>query len=320
MECSKLSGKFLKVKAKVSGFLIARIEKRNTPEIGKYVPVLIKSKKNTITGLQYLINAFLTYMSGIAYTGATALSPGITITTSSGQTFTLSFSQSPGISLAGNTVIIAFTVRDDSSNSYTATSEQLITQSAGYNIPIATANLPVTKQSNEILILTWIITITIAVSGEINYVSTLTPQTGGWGCSSNVGSCSACVESSANSQYSTELSGCNPLGFTSTYSQTSFITSSLFIDMFYNNYKVGPSNPFVSYINGILYIYTLYCMEYFVAGINSGAGDFATFQNGDSCFVGAGTGVQPIYLQVYMPLSTQGTTLAYMGVQIEFTT
>jgi len=32
MQCNKLGKKFLKVRAKVSGFLIAKIEKRNTPE------------------------------------------------------------------------------------------------------------------------------------------------------------------------------------------------------------------------------------------------------------------------------------------------
>jgi hypothetical protein len=315
MECSKISGRFLKVKAKVSGFLIAKIEKRNTPEIKKYdlekTLVTIKSKKNTITGLSYLLNAFQRYMSGASYLGATASSSGIVITTTTGQTYTLSFSIPPGASATENSAIVSFTVMDDSANSYTATSEQLITTSAGYNIPIATANLSVTKNSDEILTLTWIITITISPSPGIIYIPTTTRQPGGWGCSSFYGNCGACVESSANSLLPTQWNGCTPSGLSSQYTQTSFVTTQLFTDIFYNTYGAGSSNSFTSYVSTTLYIYTLYCMEYFAVGpVN-----FTSYQNGTSCFTG-GSGVNPIYVQVYIPTVSE----PYMGVQIEFTT
>jgi hypothetical protein len=311
MECNKLNGKFLKVKAKVSGFLIARIEKRNTPKIGKYAPVIIKSRKNTITGLQYLINAFLTYMRGVPYTGATAQSSGIFVTTSTGITYGLSLLTPPIVSATENSAIVSFIAMDDSSNSYTATSEQLITQSAGYNIPIATANLTVTKNADEVLTLTWVITISISTSGGIAYIPTSTPQPGGWNCSSPVGSCSLCQNGSANSLYPSEWGGCSPFGLSSKYLETSFVTTQLFTDMFYNTYGTGSSNPFVSYSNGILYIYTLYCTEYFAVGINV----FSTYQGGNLCFTANGV-TNPIYVQVYLPTIVP----TYMGVQIELTT
>jgi len=318
MQCNKLSGKFLKVEAKVSGFLIAKIEKRNTPETKKYdlekTLVTIKSKKNTITGLQYLLNAFQRYMSGVSYVGATASSSGITITTSTGQTYTLSFSIPPGASASENSAIISFTVMDDSANSYTATSEQLITQSAGYNIPIATANLSVTKNSDEILTLTWIITITVSPSPGIIYIPTTLPQAGGWGCQYQYGpngTCVSCAESSANSVLPTEWYTCSPIGLSSQYTQTSFITSTLFTDMFYNTYGAGSSNSFTSYVSTTLYIYTVYCMEYLAVGVNN----FASYANGYSCFTRGGS-MNPVYIQVYMP----GVSAPYVGVQIVFTT
>jgi len=319
MVCSKLSGRFLKVKAKVSGFLIAKVEKHNIPEIEKCILekniIKIKSKKNTITGLQYLLNAFQTYMSGVKYVGATAPSPGIIITTSSGQQVTLSFINTPAVSVTNNSAIISFTVRDDSANSYTATGEQLITQSAGYNIPIATASLPVTKQSDEILTLTWIIQIIISTSGNITYIPTLTPQGGGWGCQTPSGSCNACLERNANSILSAMWTNCSPIGITADYPQTSFVTTTLFTDIFYNTYGTGLPNSLTSYVNTTLYIYTLYCMQYFVAGTVNRTAQFSSFQNGTSCYTN-NTGTNPIYIQVYIPSATE----PYVGVQIEFTT
>ena len=314
MECFKLNGKFLKIRAKVSGFLIAKVEKRNNPGIIKYAPVIIKSKKNTITGLQYLINAFLTYTRGVPYTGATAQSSGIFLTTSTGVTYGLSFLQPPSVSATENSAIIAFTALDDSANSYTAVSEQLVTQSAGYNIPIATASLTVSKNADEVLALTWVITISISTSSGITYIPTSTPQVGGTGCSSGPISCSACSQSSVNSLYPNSWSGCNLIGLSSKYPQTSFVTTQLFTDMFYNTYGTGSSNPFVTYVNGIIYIYTPYCSEYFFASYNN----FESYNpsSGLACWTGGNSGIGDIYLQVYLPTITP----AYMGVQIELTT
>jgi len=315
MQCNKLNGKFLKVKAKVSGFLIARIEKRATPE--KTIVVTVKRKKNTIltSGLQYLLNAFQTYMSGVNYLGQNASSPGIVITTSSGQTITLSFLTAPVVSATSNSAILSFTVRDDSSSSYTTTSEELITTSAGYNIPIATANLSVTKQSDEILTLTWIITITVSTSININYIPTPLPQSGGWscpgcgfGCSSG---CDYCTESSANSLFSNSCGCCSPTGLSKQYQESNFITSTLFTDMFYNTYRIGKSNSFTTYVGTTLYIYILYCRTYFAVGINN----FASESNGNACYTNSSS-MYPIYLQVYSPTETA----PYIGVQIEFTT
>jgi len=314
MECNKLGlGKrFLKVRAKVTGFLIAKIEKHNAPE-----QVIIVKKRNTIltTGLQNLLNAFQTYMSGVKYLGENAPSPGIVINTSSGQQITLSFLTPPALSVTSNSAILSFTVRDDTTNSYTAISEELVTTSVGYNIPIATSNLSLTKNSDEILTMTWVITISISPSGGIIYIPTPTPQGGGWSCPGTVTSCSSCVESGANSALSTSRGSCSSQGLTSQYPQSSFVTTQLFTDMFYNTYGTGSSNSFTSYVNTTLYIYTLYCMEYFIAGIANGTNDFCSDNGSTSCYTN-NSYLNTIYLQVYMPNSTE----PYMGVQIEFTT
>ena len=321
MVCSKLNGKFLKIRAKVSGFLIAKVEKRNTSE--KSIVVTIKSKKNTIltSGLQDLLNAFTNYMSGLPYNGANAPSSGIVLTISSGQTITLSFSQSPTISAGSNTAVISFTAEDTSVSSYTAISEQLVTTSAGYNIPIATASLPVTKQSDEILSLTWIITVTISTSGGIIYVPAVSPQAGGVYCSGSSGGCHYCASSSASSEYSQNSDGCSLHGVSAIYPETNFVVTQLFSDMFYNTYSTKPANSFTSYVNTTLYIYTQYCMQYFFAGLYSGESDFASYDPSNGYFCCSNTnaglfGVYPIYLQVYYSTETQ----PYIGVEIVFTT
>jgi len=323
MECNKLGlGKgFLKVRAKVTGFLIAKIEKRNTPE-----QVIVTKKRNTIstTGLQYLLNAFQTYMSGVTYLGVNAPSTGIVITTSSGTQVTLSFLTPPAISLENNSIILSFTVRDDTTISYTATSEELITTSAGYNIPIATANLSITKKSDEILTMTWIITISVSTSGNITYLYNQSTFLGAVTCNGTAGGCSYCTESGANSEYPTSGTGCSLYGLSSQYPQTNFVTQYLFTDMFYNTYGAGPSNPFTQVIGTTLIIYTLYCLKYFFAGINTTTPNFVSYDpsNNVSCYSLGRTGgplataVGPIYLQVYVPSLTE----PYIGVQIEFTT
>ena len=317
MECNKLGleKRFLKVRAKVTGFLIAKIEKRNTPE-----QVIIAKKRNTIltTGLQNLLNAFQTYMSGVTYLGVNAPSTGIVITTSSGTQSTLSFLTPPAISLESNSIILSFTVRDDTTSSYTATSEELITRSAGYNIPIATANLSITKNSDEILTMTWIITISVSPSGNITYIPTLTPQAGGVNCFAGFGNgCSYCVQSSANSEYLASAFSCSPIGLSSQYPQSNFVTTQLFTDMFYNTYSKGSLNSFTQVVNITLIIYNMHCMEYFVAGTSIGQNVFCSFDtsSGNSCYI-VNSHANPIYLQIYSPTQTA----PYIGVQIEFTT
>ena len=316
MECNKLGKRFLKVRAKVTGFLIAKIKKRNTPE-----QVIVTKKRNTIstTGLQYLLNAFQTYMSGVNYLGVNAPSTGIVVTTSSGTQSTLSFLTPPAISLENNSIILSFTVRDDTANSYTVKSEELITTSAGYNIPIATANLSITKNSDEILTMTWIITISVSPSGNITYIPTLTPQEAGANCSYCGGGCSFCNQTSANSEYAYGCSSsCQLYGLTSQYPQSNFVTSTLFSDIFYNTYSKGSSTS-LTYASGTtLIIYTLYCLEYFVVGLWSNNPMFSNFNSGGGgCFTpGTPDIVTTAYLQVYSP----SQTASYIGVQIEFTT
>jgi len=325
MECNKLGleKRLLKVKAKVTGFLIAKIEKRNAPE---QVIVTIKNKKNTITGLQYLLNAFQTYMSGVTYVGATATSPGIIITTSSGQQITLSFVNTPAPSTTSDSAIVSFTVRDDSASSYTASSEQLITTSVGHNIPIATANLSVTKNSDEILTMTWVITISISPSSNITYIPTLAPQYGAAGfCGGGSGACGICVTSSANSEYPDPNSSCSLYGLSSQYSNSSYVTTQLFTDIFYNTYSTGTSNSF-TYVSGTtLVIYTEYCSTYFFAGAGndtgSRGGSFVVFDPSSKTACASFSSsyapvVYPIYVQIYSPSQTS----SYVGVQIEFTT
>jgi len=318
MVCSKLSGRFLKVRAKVSGFVIAKVEKRNTPE-----QVIVTKKRNTIlpTALPNLLNAFQTYMSGVTYSGQNAPSSGIILTTPSGQQITLSFPSSPTISATSNSAILSFTVRDITVSSYTATSEELITTSAGYNIPIATASLSVTKNSDEILTITWVITISISTSGDISYIPTPTPQEGGAGACAGCGSgCLYCANSSANSEFPNGCSTCTPVGITSQYSQENVVTTQLFTDMFYNTYSAGSSNLFTQVTGTTLIIYILYCSAYFVAGAGAGTGDFVSYNPNYegypmTCYT-ADTVANPAYLQVYMPTETA----TYMGVQVEYTT
>jgi len=313
MECGKLNGEFLKVKAKVSGFLIAKVEKRNTPEIEKHASIIIKSKKNTITGLQYLINAFLSYMRGVTYTGAKAPSSGIAITTSTGQTITLPFLP-PVISATNNSATISFIAVDSSNNSYTVTSEELITQSAGNYIPIATANLSITKQSDEVLTLTWVITITISTGIGIVYIPTPTPESGGIGlCIASGSSCGFCSQSTANPLYPSYAYNCSLNGLSSKFPSTSFVTTQLFTDMFYNNYNQASPNSFVTFANGIIYIYTLYCTESFIAGPSVFASYYYSTNNW-VCYFNSPI-ANPIYLQLYISTQTQ----PYIGVQIELT-
>jgi len=315
MSCNKLNGKILKVKTKVSGFLIAKIEKRTIPE-----KVTVIKKRNTIlsTGLQNLINAFGTYMSGINYSGEKEQLTGIVITTSSGQQLNLQFVNTPSIYLENNSVMIMFTVKDNSTNSYTATSEELITTSAGYNIPIATANISVTKNSDEILTLTWIITINITVSGNIIYIPTLTPQsayaTGVGHCYSG---CNLCSETNANSLFSGYCVGVFYAGVVMEYPNTSFITTQLFTDMFYNNYNKAPTNSFIQITDTTITIYTLYCSTYFDVGIAGGNGNFTSSGSGYGtiCYT-TSISFNPIYIHLYIPTEIE----PYVGVQIEFTT
>ena len=315
MQCNKLGKGFLKVRAKVTGFLIAKIEKRNTPE---KIIVTIKNKKNTIIGLQYLLNAFQTYMSGVNYVGKYTASSGIVLTTSSGQTYTLPFVNTPSISVTSNSAIVSFTVTDDSTNSYTATSEELITESAKFNIPIATASLSVTKNSDEVLTMTWVITVTISTSGQIIYIPTLIPQNVTITYASSQGSgCAGCATSSTNSEYASFFNYIGIDGLISAYPNTNLVTTQLFTDIFYNTYSEGSSNSFTYASGTTLIIYTGYCYEYFIAG----PGQFLTTGtiNGNSCTT-EGSGVYPVitpvYLQAYFPSETE----PYIGVQIEFTT
>jgi len=313
MQCNKLGNKFLKIRAKVSGFLIVKIEKRNTLE-----QVIVTKKRNTIlsTALPNLLNAFQTYMSGVTYNGQNAPSSGIILTTPSGQQIPLSFPSSPSISVTSNSVIISFTVTDTTTSSYTATSEELVTQSAGYNIPIATANLSVTKQSDEILTMTWVITISISTSGYLKYIPTPTPQSGGSNCIYPSSGCSYCAESGANSEYTNSNNGCSTstlVGLSAQYQNTNFVTTQLFTDMFYNTYGKGSSNQFTQVTGTTLIIYTLYCMMYFAVGKNT----FFSYNPNtqELCYVN-NQQFTPIYLQVYSPTETE----PYIGVQVEFTT
>ena len=317
MECNKLGlGKgLLKVRAKVTGFLIAKIEKRNTPE-----QVIISKKRNTIltTGLQNLLNAFQTYMSGVNYLGVNAPSSGILLTTSSGQQVTLLFLTPPAISLESNSIILSFTVRDDTTSSYTATSEELITASSGYNIPIATANLSITKNSDEILTMTWIIQISISPSGNITYIPTPEPEPDGNNYTGGINTfCNYCTESGANSGFAYSYSGGAGYGLVQQYPKSNFVTTQLFTDMFYNTYGKGSSNSFTQVAGTTLYIYTLYCLPYFIVGYYFGSRIFIAFDpsNNDVCFVG-NTIADPTYLQLYFPSATE----PYVGVEIEFTT
>ena len=315
MECSKLNAKLIKIKAKVKGFLIIKKEKRNKPE-----QVIVIKKRNSIlsTGFQNLLNAFQVYMSGATYKGKNANQAGIILTISPVQQITLPFASTPTISATENSAIITFSALDTSEDSYTATSEQLVTTSAGYNIPIATANITVTKNSDEILSFTWIITISLSIPPYINYIPTTSNQEGGVSCSygfANPG-CGTCVIRSANSLYPNNVDTCGVRGLSSQYPQTNFVTTQLFTDIFYNNYTKPSLNMFTQVNGTTIVIYTLYCMPYFFAGVSDGNGNFVSYDPSSSyaCFVDYSL-LNPIYFQVYF----QNETQQYIGVQVEFT-
>jgi len=303
--------RFLKVKAKVSGFLVIKVLKRNAPNIEGYQ----LTAKNAITGLAYLINAFATYMKGVPYNGATALSSGIVITTSTGQTITVPLIEPPLISATNNSVIISFIAIDDSNSSYTATNEQLITKSAGYNIPIATANLTITKNSDEVLTLTWTIIITISTSNGISYIPTQILSFYTPGCGSCGNGCYQCIIPTANSLFQNNCTNCSNNGIPSQYQNSNLITMQLFVDMFFNYFKPGSPNPFVSYSNSVIYIYTLYCMGCFMAGIANAQPNFVSYQNGNMCYTN-----QNYMDSIYIQICTTNKSPQYIGVQIELTT
>jgi hypothetical protein len=269
-------------------------------------------------------------MSNVTYVGATAALPGIVITTSSGQTYTLPFVNTPGVSATSDSAIVSFTVRDDSANSYTATSEELITTSAGNNIPIATTSLSVTKNSDEILTMTWVITVSISPSSNITYIPTPAPQYGGAGnCTQGSSPCSICPTSSTNSEYPNVDINCSLYGLASQYPNSNYVTTQLFTDIFYNTYSKEESNSF-TYVSGTtLVIYTAYCSTYFFAGGGSGldglstlgVGSFVAFNPSSkvACTTFSNTYIpiaNPIYVQIYSPSETS----SYVGVQVEFTT
>jgi len=315
MECNKLNAKLIKIKAKVKGFLIVKKEKRNKPE-----QVVVIKKRNTIlsTGFQDLLNAFRVYMSGATYNGQNANQAGIILTISSVQQITLKFAGTPTISATDNSAVITFSALDTSESSYTATSEQLVTTSAGYNIPIATANITVTKNSDEILSFTWIITISLSIPPYIKYIPTTSNQEGGISCAYGFSSpgCSSCEINSANALYPTNNNLCGLQGLSTQYPQTNFITTQLFTDIFYNNYIKGSTN-LLTQVNGTtIVIYTLYCMPYFFAGVSLRSGNFVSYNpvNSLACFVSYNV-LNPIYFQVYF----QNLTQQYIGVQVEFT-
>jgi len=320
MECNKLSGKVIKIKAKVKGFLIIKKEKRNKPE-----QIIVVKKRNTIlsTGLQDLLNAFQVYMSGVTYKGQNVQQAGIILVVSSIQRITLPFASTPTVSVTDNSIMITFTVIDNTNNSYTATNEQLVTQSAGYNIPIATANITVTKNSDEILTFTWIITISLSIPSCIKYIPTSSYQSGGVNCNVFSGpvQCNSCSVSSANSLYPNHNSSCYLFGLSQKYSEMNFITTQLFTDIFYNNYNEASPNMFTQVNGTTVIIYTQFCMPYFFVGIYNNAGFFASYSsnNNIACYSLSVT-VNPTVNPIYFQLNFQNQTQPYIGVQVEFTT
>jgi len=165
-----------------------------------------------------------------------------------------------------------------------------------------------TKNSDEVLTMTWVITISISPSGNIIYIPSLTPQADGCSYSGIPGSCGC-------SYLSGYVQSCSATGLLSQYPQTNLITSQLFTDIFYNTYGKGSSNGLTSYVNTTLYIYTGYCMAYFIVGLYYGSPAFLSYSNGIACF-NVNTYITSTYLQVYFPTETE----PYIGVQIEFTT
>jgi len=309
---------FPTVYAKVSGFIIAKTIDRYTRRQTDYIKVRISRKKNTIIGLQNLIDALATYMGGATYGGPNLSQSGIAITTTTGTQFTLPFTGPAGVSPTSSGAIVTFLATDNSNNSYNVASEELITQSAGANIPVATGSVPITKQSNEVLTIQWLINIDLSISGNLQYIPTSIPQQGGVSCGAS-GSCT-CVISSAQSQFSFGCSFSNAVGLTTQYPKISFVTTQLFTDMFYNSYSKGGSSSFIATTSNTIYIYSVYCSTYFFAGIVDGIGCYiAAFGSASSSVCSTATSAtydNIIYLQLYYPQQPAN----YIGAQVVYST
>jgi len=309
---------FPKVFAKVSGFLIAKTIDRYTERETDYIKVRLSRKKNTIVGIPNLINAFQTYMGNTAYTGSTVPQAGIILTTTQGTQVPLSFAYPPVITANSGGATLMFVAYDNSTNSYTVSSEQLNTQSIGKYIKLATNSVPITKQSSEILSVTWLVNIDVSISGQLQYIPTSYPQQGGVSCSAS-GDC-GCVSTSARSQFPNGLYNCSAVGLTNENQNTSFVTTQLFTDMFYNSYSQGGDSIFIATTSNTIYIYSLYCTTYFFAGIANSSGNYVTsgtILNGSACAdYTSQTSVNPIYLQLYYPQQPAN----YIGVQVVYGT
>jgi len=309
---------FPKVFAKVSGFLIAKTIDRYTERETDYIKVRLSRKKNTIVGISNLINAFQTYMGNTAYTGSTVSQAGIILTTTQGQQIPLSFAYAPILNANSGGATLIFVAYDNSTNAYTVSSEQLNTQSVGKYIELATNSVSITKQSSEILSVTWLINIDVSISGQLQYIPTSSPQGGGAGYTgSTYGGCGICTTSSANSLFPQYQSPRSLTGLSSQYSTTSFVTTQLFTDMFYNGYSQGGNSNFIVTTSNTIYIYSLYCTQYFFAGVNNGNGAYAVYTTSSSttCFINT-CGPYPIYLQLYYPSQPAN----YIGVQVVYST
>lgn len=305
---------FPTIYAKVSGFLIARTIDRYTKRETDYIKVRLSRKKNTIVGIPNLINAFNVYMGSVSYSGARASQAGIILTTSQGQQIPLSFTQAPTVN-AGRTPSFAsltFTASDSTLASYTAIAEQLNTQSAGIPIELATNNVQITKQSNELLTITWTINIDISTSGNIQYQPTSLTTGGGVYCTGGSGSVS-CAFYPPYQLFNGGACNCNLMDFSSSYPTSNFVTTQLFTDMFYNNYKQGGFANYTYITSNTVYIYSTYCNKYFFAGINNGSGNYIAY-GGYCCSYTSSSQVNPIYLQLYYPTEPS----SYIGVQITY--
>ncbi|CAH69422.1 hypothetical protein [Deltalipothrixvirus pozzuoliense] len=152
-KCKKM---LKRLTVKVSGYVVAKITKKGSEET-KLKP-LVMGKHNQILNLQSLLNAFVGNSSGVT---TSSYGEGITLLGANGESVAeLAFlTVTPQPTAGGGEVI--FTGLDISNSAYTTTQQVLTTESSGYDIEIATADLSFTKNSDEQLYMTWVISFTV---------------------------------------------------------------------------------------------------------------------------------------------------------------
>ena len=321
-----------KAKVKVKGFLLIFKKKKEEEK-----PILVARKRNQILNLQNVLTAFYNSITaGSLSVTKSSYTPGIIITTNTGNTISLSFLMVEQLPASGGASVL-FIAQDNSDNSYSTTSELLVTQIGAVAIDLATSNLSVTKASDEVLVFQWIITLTVTgvtVISQLNYSFEVV--------SGFLSGCKGDICTTPCIYY-------NDVSFSLPSIPTS-ITSRLLADIVYNTYTGIADLSNMVYISGsiltlapsIAPTQTLDTIGQPPSGVLSGASMFTVIASPSSSDVyqlgliatyssssGTSTHYAEIlyngvgtssYMYMYASAGTTEDTCWFLGVQLEFST